>query len=95
MEGKEDLMILDIIYPIGVRGGGGGGGSCTPYNFSISQSFGPNKNHVIFGQNHLIFGHAIKKKIGRLTSAPINETGPGYAPMLDMSLFYWLINLFI
>ena len=34
------------------------------------------KTHVIFGQNHLIFGQAMDKIFGQLTSAPLNETGP-------------------
>ena len=34
------------------------------------------KNQVIFGQNHWIFGQALEKIFRQLTSAPLNETGP-------------------
>ena len=57
---------------IGVRGGGGGGGCSPPRIFQIA-IFGQKK---IFGQNHLIFGQAMDKIFGQLTSAPLNETGP-------------------
>ena len=70
--------IVDCTVPV-KRGGGGGGGGCSPpRNFQIA-IFGQ-KNNVIFGQNHLIFGQAMDKIFGQLTSAPPppfrNETGP-------------------
>ena len=57
---------------IGVRGGGGG--LQPPWIFSNSHFRA--KKHVIFGQNHLIFGQAMEKIFGQLTSAPLNDTGP-------------------
>ena len=54
----------DIIYVlgIGVWGGGGGGlgGSPPPPRIFQIAIFGQNKNHVIFGENHLIFGQTIR-----------------------------------
>ena len=68
-----------MLLIIGVRGGGGGGGAagrawgCSPpTNCQIAIY----KNHVIFWQNHLLFGQAMDKIFGQLTSAPLNETGP-------------------
>ena len=60
---------------MGVRGGGGAG-AAAPWNFSNSHI--RVENQVIFGQNHLIFGQAMEKIFGQLTSAPppLNETGP-------------------
>ena len=72
---------------IGVRGGGGGGSS-PPVICQIA-IFGP-KKHVIFGQNHLIFGQAMEKIFGQLKSAPLNETGPvrlwSHEPMYRIGL---------
>ena len=74
---------FETLATIGVRGGGGGGGGGgarglqpppPPIIFQIA-IFGP-KNQVIFGQNHLIFGQAMEKIFGQLTSAPLNEIGP-------------------
>ena len=64
---KGSVSFLDIrgVPCIGVRGGGGGGVQ-PPIIFQIA----------IFGQNHLIFGQAMDKIFGQLTSAPLNETGP-------------------
>ena len=62
---------------MGVRGGGGGAGAAAPWNFSNSHI--RVENQEIFGQNHLIFGQAMEKIFGQLTSAPpppLNETGP-------------------
>ena len=53
--------------------GGGGGGGCSPPR--ICQI-------AIFGQNHLIFGQAMEKIFGQLTSAPLNEIGPVRHPCL-------------
>ena len=55
---------------------GGGGGLPPPSNFSNSHFRAKKKNHVIFGQNHLIFGQAMEKIFGQLTSAPLNKTSP-------------------
>ena len=58
---------------IGVRGGGGGAGwAAAPWNFANSHFRA--KNHVIFGQNQLIFGQAMEKSI-RATDPP-HENGP-------------------
>ena len=49
------------------------------YQFSGKKEKKKKKNHVKFGQNHLIFGQAYKatdKIFGQVTSAPLNETGP-------------------
>ena len=60
----------------GGRGGGGGAGGCSPPRIFKIGIFGQKKNHVIFGQNHLIFGQAMEKIFGQLTSAPLNQIGP-------------------
>ena len=80
---------------IGVRGGGGGGWGAAdppppPGIFQIS--FSGKKNHtiLILGQNHLIFGQAMDKIFGQLTSAPLNETGP-----VGLCVHRMSINLFI
>ena len=70
----QELNIHRIHDIIGVRGGGGGGlGAAAPRIFQIA-IFGQ-KMHLTFGQNHLIFGQAMEKILGQLTSAPLNETG--------------------
>ena len=58
------------------RGGGGAWGLQPPRIFQISHFRA--KKHVIFGQDHLVFGQALEKIFGQLTSAssPLNETGP-------------------
>ena len=64
---------------IGVRGGGGGGGGggCSPPRIFKIGIIGPKtKSWVIFGQNHLIFGQAMEKIFGQLTSAPLYQIGP-------------------
>ena len=61
------------------RGGGGGGAAAAappPPGIVKIAIFGGKKNQVIFGQNHWIFGQAMEKIFGQLTSAPLNETGP-------------------
>ena len=57
------------------RGGWGLQPPPPPRNVQIT-IFGQQKNHVIFGKKHLIFGQAMEKIFGQLTSAPLNETGP-------------------
>ena len=56
--------------------GGGGGGLYPPLEFFKRPFSGKKTQHVIFGQNHLIFGQPMEKIFGQLTSAPLNENGP-------------------
>ena len=75
---------------IGVRGGGGGGCRPPPPPPGIFQiSFSGKKSHNIRA-NHLIFGQAMDKIFGQLTSAPLNETGP-----VGLCVHRMSINLFI
>ena len=62
--------------PRRTRPGGGGGCSPPPPPWHFQNSHIRAKNQVIFGQNHWIFGQAMEKIFGQLTSAPLNETGP-------------------
>ena len=54
-------------------GGGGGLEGSSPF-FQVN-IFGQEKQ-VIFGQNNLIFGHALDKIFGQATPVPLNETCP-------------------
>ena len=58
-------MRLMPFVVIGVRGGG----YSPPRTFKIA-IFGQ-ENNLIFGQNHLIFGQAMDKIFGQLTSAAL------------------------
>ena len=67
----------------------GGGGLQPPWNFWNSHFRA--KNNVIFRQNHLIFGQAMKKIFGQLTSAPAPTQKWSRTPALMSKLLHsWL-----
>ena len=75
------------------RRGGGGAGASAPLEFLQKAIFGGGGgNHVIFGQNHLIFEQAMKKIVGQQTPAPLNETGPVRYHHLINSLVHRLFH---
>ena len=75
------------VSTIGIRGSPPPGGLQAPLEFSNSHFCA--KKHVIYGQNHLIFGQAMEKIFRQLTSAPINDTGPVY-----YGIYLWLFCCF-
>ena len=67
------ILVSDACADICIRDGGGGGQPPAPRICQIA-IFGQIK--LIFRQNHLIFGQAMEKIFGQLTSAPLKDTGP-------------------
>ena len=47
------------------RGGGRAGAAAPPIIFQIANFWPPQKNHIIFGKNHLILGQALQKIFGQ------------------------------